>query len=406
MPAFWFSLKKSWQCKSQPSSEVHDPRAMFNLGNSQTQARKSCGFVCSRSVSNLREIIHGAGSKRHSSEKPVICSPRSLASCDIINPITHQVVVNDSISELKIRNFMDQRGVSSAFLGTLRPGTPRLEMASNCNRRRSHSLPRKMIHGRRSDVSSNGKSNSGTSFRHRISIDTEFDDSSDVTCKKCFNKFKNLDAVEEHNLSNHAVTELKEGDSSRKIVEIICRSTSPKSNFIQIKTVIKIHNNQATISDFEKHRESVKIKATKLQTRHPHPRCIADGNELLRFHGTNVACSLGVNGEFILCKLKGCGVCGVLRNGFGEKDVKVGEIGVFTASSSGRAMEEVSRGGRKGLVICRVIAGRVHKPVENYQELAGKFGFDSLAGKIGQHSNVEELYFLNPKALLPCFVVL
>ncbi|MCD7467339.1 hypothetical protein HAX54_004731, partial [Datura stramonium] len=53
-----------------------------------------------------------------------------------------------------------------------------------------------------------------------------------------------------------------------------------------------------------------------------------------------------------------------------------------------------------------VIAGRVHKPLENVQELIGQSGFDSLAGKVGLYSNIEELYLLNSKALLPCFVVI
>ncbi|KAL0353581.1 UNVERIFIED_CONTAM: hypothetical protein Sangu_0939400 [Sesamum angustifolium] len=61
---------------------------------------------------------------------------------------------------------------------------------------------------------------------------------------------------------------------------------------------------------------------------------------------------------------------------------------------------------RKALIVCRVIAGRVHRPLENIQEISGQTGFDSLAGKVGLYSNIEELYLLNPKALLPCFVVI
>ena len=80
-------------------------------------------------------------------------------------------------------------------------------------------------------------------------------------------------------------------------------------------------------------------------------------------------------------------------------------MGIFTASNSGRAMAAIEGGGgRKALVLCRVIAGRVHRPVE---ELPPDLeGFDSLAGKLGLHANIEELYLLNPRALLPCFVVI
>ncbi|KAF2305022.1 hypothetical protein GH714_001117 [Hevea brasiliensis] len=138
----------------------------------------------------------------------------------------------------------------------------------------------------------------------------------------------------------------------------------------------------------------VKIKACKLPTRHP--RCLADGNELLRFHGIAIACSLGLNGSSSLCTLEKCGVCQILRHGFSEKDLQ-GCVGIFTASTSGRAMEcfELSQdnhsAARKALLVYRVIAGRVHKPLEKFQEMAGQPGFDSLAGKVGQYSNIEEL---------------
>ena len=92
------------------------------------------------------------------------------------------------------------------------------------------------------------------------------------------------------------MTELVEGDSSRKIVEIICRTSWLKSENQsgRIERVLKVHNMQRTLARFEEYRETVKIKASKLPKKHP--RCLADGNELLRFYGTTVACSLGVNG--------------------------------------------------------------------------------------------------------------
>lgn len=207
------------------------------------------------------------------------------------------------------------------------------------------------------------------------------------------------------------VTELVEGDSSRKIVEIICRTSWLKSenHCGRIERVLKVHNMQKTLARFEEHREMVKIKASKLPKKHP--RCLADGNELLRFFGTTVACSLGLNGCSSLCVLEKCCVCRIIRNGFSTKKELKGGIGVFTTSTSGRAFElieivEDDPSIRKALMVCRVIAGRVHRPLENIQEMAGQTGFDSLAGKVGLYSNIEELYLLNPRALLPCFVVI
>ncbi|XP_065849612.1 uncharacterized protein [Euphorbia lathyris] len=166
---------------------------------------------------------------------------------------------------------------------------------------------------------------------------------------------------------------------------------------------------QKTLARFEEYREMVKIKASKLPKKHP--RCIADGNELLRFYGTTVSCSLGLNGSSRLCISDRCCVCRIIKNGFSAKKELKGGIGVFTTSTSGRAFESIEVIGeeeeesvRKALIVCRVIAGRVHRPLENIQEISGQIGFDSLAGKVGLYSNIEELYLLNPRALLPCFV--
>lgn len=211
-----------------------------------------------------------------------------------------------------------------------------------------------------------------------------------------------------------AVTELLEGDSSRKIVEIICRTSWLKNENScgRIERVLKVHNMQKTLGHFEEHREMVKNRASKLPKKHP--RCLADGNELLRFYGTTIMCSLGMNGSSSLCASEKCNVCRIIRHGFStKKDLKKGGIGVFTTATSGRAFESIDElheahcvGVRKALLVCRVIAGRVHKPLDSYQELARQSGFDSVAGKVGLYANIEELYLLNPLALLPCFVVI
>ncbi|CAK9173733.1 unnamed protein product [Ilex paraguariensis] len=181
------------------------------------------------------------------------------------------------------------------------------------------------------------------------------------------------------------------------------------NNCGRIERILKVHNMQQTLAQFEEHREIVKIKASKLAKKHP--RCLADGNELLRFHGTTVECSLGMNGSSSLCTSDKCSVCRILRHGFSTKKEINGGVGVFTTSTSGRAFESVEVYDdypflRKALIVCRVIAGRVHRPLENIHEMAGQAGFDSLAGKVGVYSNIEELYLLNPRALLPCFVVI
>lgn len=212
-----------------------------------------------------------------------------------------------------------------------------------------------------------------------------------------------------------AVTELVEGDSSRKIVEMICRTGWLKSepNYARIDQILKVHNVQKTVTRFEEYRETVKMKASKLPKKHP--RCLADGNELLRFYATTLLCTLGLNGCSSPCGSEKCCLCRIIRSGFSTEKELRGGIGVFTTSTSGRALQSIeaakedSKEGlevRKALIVCRVIAGRVHRPLENIQEIDGQNGFDSLAGKVGLYSHIEELYLLSPRALLPCFVVI
>ncbi|XP_042487108.1 uncharacterized protein LOC122067348 [Macadamia integrifolia] len=430
MPTVWFSLKRSLHCKSEPS-DVHDPKTRGHLRTILT--KKTARSGCSRSIANLKDVIHG--SKRHS-EKPPSCSPRSIGSSEFLNPITHEVILSNSRCELKITGFGGLNeggggnggggggaGGGSTFVGTLRPGTPgpggHLNMHHyNPYFTSSATPPRKSPgflsnrEGSAFGVSafSGGISEGGVFPRASREVDSH--GSSTVTCHRCGEQFGKWESLESHHLSKHAVTELVEGDSSRKIVEIICRASLLKSenNCGRIERVLKVHNMQKTLGRFEEYREMVKIKASKLPKKHP--RCLADGNELLRFYGTTVACSLGVNGSSNLCVSEKCSVCWIIRHGFSTNKELKGGIGVFTTSTSRRAFEcielyeEHPSSVRKALIVCRVIAGRVHKPLENIQELAGQTGFDSLAGKVGLYSNIEELYLLNPRALLPCFVVI
>ncbi|KAH7652989.1 ADP-ribosylation-containing protein [Dioscorea alata] len=391
MPTVWFSLKKSLHCRSEPC-EVYDPKL-----------KRSGRSGCSRSIANLKDVIHG--SKRHL-ERPASYSPRSIGSSEFLNPIAHEVILSDSKCELKITGF----GACHESIGTLRPGTP-----GPWGQLPSDRVVRCATVPKRSAAPFGDRD--GT---HSVSLATPkaatFAEGSDVSCvpvscPKCGESFAKLEALESHHLSKHAVTELVEGDSSRKIVEIICRASwlKTESNCGRIERVLKVHNTQKTLAWFEEYRETVKIKAAKLPKKHP--RCLADGNELLRFHGTTISCSLGMNGSSSLCTLGKCSICQIIRNGFSMQEETKEHIGVFTTATSGRAFESINLPEddpftRKALLVCRVIAGRVHRPLDNYQELAGQSGFDSLAGKVGLYANIEELYLLNPRALLPCFVVI
>ncbi|XP_074581276.1 uncharacterized protein LOC141837801 isoform X2 [Curcuma longa] len=397
----WFALKKSLHCKPE-RSDVYDPKSRGNdhhLGNIVT--RKPGRSGCSRSIANLKDVIHG--SKRHL-EKPPSCSPRSIGSSEFLNPITHEVILSNSRCELRITGFgaCPDADHHHSYVGTLRPGTP------SPGGHHYTTPPRKCFGV--SPVSSSALLGDAGGAHHAAVLAQAKRPSNGLTCHKCGEQFGKLEDLESHHLSKHAVTELVDGDSSRKIVEIICRASWVKaeSSSVRIEHVLKVHNTQKTLASFEEYREAVKARASKLAKKHP--RCLADGNELLRFHGTTIACGLGAGGSSTLCSSDKCNVCRIVRHGFSstrkEDAARGGGVGVFTTSTSGRAFGAIDDAGQKALIVCRVIAGRVHRPLDNYQELARQSGFDSVAGKVGLYANIEELYLLNPRALLPCFVVI
>uniref|UniRef100_A0A2N9FWZ6 C2H2-type domain-containing protein n=1 Tax=Fagus sylvatica TaxID=28930 RepID=A0A2N9FWZ6_FAGSY len=367
MPKVWCG-QKSWDCKSQRQSDVFDPKTNGNL-----------------STSNLKDVM------RHT-EKPLGSSRRSLGSSDSFkNPVTHEVVLDDRVCDIKIisrfcaSNKGKDRGKDGpTFVYKLSPEISDhrgQHLVPNYKPSRSASIE---THG--GSIIFDGGCSSDISSKTRRSIETDYYCSSNLICQICGEKLKKLDAIEAHDLSNHAVFELPEGDSSSKIVEIICQKNwlQSENSCRRIEKVLKVHNMQKSITLFEEYREKVKSKASKLTN--THPRCLVDGNELLRFYGTTV------------------------EHGFFTKKEFDGGLGVFTTSTSKTAFQSIelyeeTPSLRKALIVCRVVAGRVHRRLEGIQEMSSS-EFDSLEGKMGCHSNIDELYVLNPRAILPCFVVI
>lgn len=113
----------------------------------------------------------------------------------------------------------------------------------------------------------------------------------------------------------------------------------------------------------------VKTNASKLPEKQ-YPRCLADGNKLLRFYGIQVERSLGLGGLSNLCTSEECSTCCIIRYGFSTKKEVLGEISVFTTSTSGRTFESISIYEqsnpciKKALLVCRVIVGRVQRPLD------------------------------------------
>ncbi|XP_021738123.1 uncharacterized protein LOC110704622 [Chenopodium quinoa] len=187
-----------------------------------------------------------------------------------------------------------------------------------------------------------------------------------------------------------SVTELQVGHPSRNVVEIIFDTRwGPKGFSGRVEMIFKIQNLARTSVRFEEYRDLIKSRAG--------PgcgpgRCRADGNEMMRFHCLGPTNSGG-------SVMDGCdGVCEKINGGKAAS--------ICTYSGSGAAHESAGGGrGRRAMVVCRVIAGRVAKRVGH--------GLDSVngSGELGDYDSVSveengELLVFDSRAVLPCFLVI
>jgi len=117
-----------------------------------------------------------------------------------------------------------------------------------------------------------------------------------------------------------AVSELGPEDTSRNIVEIIFQSSwlRKQAPVCRIERILKVQSSDRTVKRFEQYKESIRERASSDEGK-KNPRCVADGNELLRFHCTTFTCSLGLAGSTALFRAPSsaqCNLCSIIRDGF------------------------------------------------------------------------------------------
>ncbi|KAI7739888.1 hypothetical protein M8C21_026812 [Ambrosia artemisiifolia] len=232
-------------------------------------------------------------------------------------------------------------------------------------------------------------------------------------CMNCGEIFQSPGLLEQHQSIKHAVCELLDDDPGKNVVRIIFESGWVRLKTPMIYRVMKIYNSPKILNRFEEYRESVKLKAARQGgLRRRDERCIADGNELLRFHCTTFLCELGQNGGSSICTHQYCNVCGIIASGFSPK-----LDGISTSPNSRRAhvsipedIEDEFRfmNVKRAMLVCRVIAGRVGcDPMIGDKDDPG---YDSLIGREPgvvetKLDDEDDLIVFNPRAVLPCFVI-
>ena len=224
-----------------------------------------------------------------------------------------------------------------------------------------------------------------------------------VTCSSCGVVFfvNRVELLELHQATKHAFSELPDGDPGNNIVRIIFLSgwketASPPL----IRRILKIHHSPTTLARFEECRDEVR-------NRHggggEAERCVVDGNERLRFYCATFLCRL--DGKTTgTCGSPFCRLCWIIRQGFSRKEAAA-EGGICTHVTARAAHsslpEDLERQFaflhvRRAMLICRVLAGRV-RPRSLY---GGTGSYDSTEGA------KNELLVPDPRAALPCFVVI
>ncbi|KAL7111389.1 hypothetical protein ACP275_05G083900 [Erythranthe tilingii] len=191
-----------------------------------------------------------------------------------------------------------------------------------------------------------------------------------------------------------SLTELPQGHPSRNVVEIIFHTSWGDKTFSgHVQMVFKIQNLTRTLTRFEEYRERVKsswvISADTVDGVQDHARCVADGNEVMRFYRLGVTSRSGGAYEV---------GCGAWANYGGSK----AGAAVCTYSGSGVAHDKAGGGrGRWAMLVCRVIAGRVYDQLGLGSLVDNRAGYDSVSVENGT-----ELHVFDSRALLPCFLII
>jgi hypothetical protein len=230
-------------------------------------------------------------------------------------------------------------------------------------------------------------------------------------CKACGEVLGPPQQLELHQAMRHSLSELSHLDSSMNIVRMIFlagwkpAASGAGGDNPAVRRVLRIHHNPRALARFEEYRDLVRARAARrCCATAEEERCVADGNERLRFHCSTMLCaSLGSAGG--ACGSPYCRVCSTLRHGFAGKQADVDGIATYASAWAAHAAlpDDVEREFaflqvRRAMLVCRVVAGRVGRGAAD-----DKVAYDSAVRAGGD--DVELLVF-NPRAVLPCFVII
>ncbi|OVA18155.1 hypothetical protein BVC80_1835g572 [Macleaya cordata] len=209
------------------------------------------------------------------------------------------------------------------------------------------------------------------------------------------------------NTLSESISELANREPATGIVQAIFKSSWTNKKVPTIEKVLRVHHTAEVLNRFEEYRELVKSRAAEICISKRKERWVADGNEVLRYHGAVLKCPLGYDRYTSICGHQSCEVCSIIGSGF---SVRANWISL--CESSWRAHEKMTERdcgklAMRAMLICRVIAGRVAYDHGKGLVEGEEGGFDSMAGPSSvQPYDEQELVVLDPRAVLPCFVII
>ncbi|KAM0887575.1 hypothetical protein ACQ4PT_028927 [Festuca glaucescens] len=184
------------------------------------------------------------------------------------------------------------------------------------------------------------------------------------------------------------MAELPEGHSSRQVVELIFSSGwGPAAAPPEVEAMFRVHSAARAVARFEDARAAARAHGAAA-------RCGADGNEMMRFQCRPAA---GPGGS--------CGVfgAGVATCQLGPYSSAVRTFACSGAAHARAAASSPSPGaGRRAMLVCRVIAGRV-RPAHGLDQ-PGRHHRSSDYDSVDMGDG--ELVVLDSRAVLPCFLII
>ncbi|XP_047086528.1 uncharacterized protein LOC124698043 [Lolium rigidum] len=171
-----------------------------------------------------------------------------------------------------------------------------------------------------------------------------------------------------------AMTELPEGHSSRRIVELIFASGwGPHAPEAEVEALFRVHSTARAVARFEDARAAARARGEAADD----ARCAADGNEVMRFQ-----CRPADGEDSVICAA--------------VATTKLSAVRTFDGSGAADAGAAGGAGRRRSMLVCRVIAGHVRRAA--YPPC-----------RAGEYQSVDagggELVVLDRRAVLPCFLV-